>query len=173
MARSVDKLSARAVETLKGPGRFSDGGGLYLVVDASGARRWLFIFRYEGKQREMGLGGLSGVSLADARRRRDDARKILAENRNPIEDRRKTRTSAVRAVTSFGSFTDELLPDLIKGFRNAKHVSQWQTTLATYAASLRPKPIDEVTTDDVLVVLRPIWNTRVRTHKLVCDGVIS
>ena len=79
MARSVDKLSARGVATLPGPGRFSDGGGLYLVVDPSGACRWLFIFRHGGKQREMGLGGTSAVSLADARRRRDEARKLIVE----------------------------------------------------------------------------------------------
>lgn len=163
MARSVDKLSARAVETLKGPGRFSDGGGLYLVIDPSGARRWMFIFRHGGKQREMGLGGLGSVSLADARRRRDEARKILAEGGNPIADRRQTRIATVKAATTFGSFVDELLPELVKGFRNPKHASQWRTTIETYAATLRPKPIDEVSTDDVLTVLQPIWTTKSET----------
>ena len=75
MARAVKKLSARTVTTLMKPGRHSDGDGLYLVVDppstkndgAAGARRWLFMFRWQGKLKEMGLGGVSAVSLADAR----------------------------------------------------------------------------------------------------------
>lgn len=67
MARRVRRLAARSVESLKKPGRHADGDGLYLVVDPSGARRWLFMFRWKGKLKEMGLGPVSGVSLADAR----------------------------------------------------------------------------------------------------------
>lgn len=165
MARSVDKLSARAVETLPGPGRFSDGAGLYLVVDPSGARRWLFIFRHKGKQREMGLGGTNAVSLADARRRRDDARKVLTDGRDPIAERRQE-APASREMT-FGAFADQLLPELAKGFRNAKHAAQWESTLQTYAAALRSKPMGEITTDDVLAVLSPIWTTKSETASRV------
>ncbi|WP_331254785.1 Arm DNA-binding domain-containing protein [Methylobacterium currus] len=68
VAREIDKLSARAVATPTKPGRHSDGGGLYLIVDPSGAKRWLFIYRRDGKQKEMGLGGLMSVSLAEAHR---------------------------------------------------------------------------------------------------------
>lgn len=161
MARLVDKLSARGAATLPGPGRFSDGGGLYLVVDASGARRWLFIFRQGGKQREMGLGGLAAVSLADARRRRDEARKHLVEGRDPIAERRRV-AAPVRAVT-FGAFADQLVPEIAKGFRNAKHVYQWTATLNTYAAALRAKDVGAITTDDILDCLRPIWTTKAET----------
>jgi hypothetical protein len=83
MARQVKRLSARAVATLTKPGRHSDGDGLYLVVDASGARRWLFMFRWGGKLKEMGLGGASTVSLSDAREKAADARRIVASGRNP------------------------------------------------------------------------------------------
>jgi hypothetical protein len=66
MARQVNKLSARTVATLTKPGRHSDGGGLYLVVERSGSRRWAFLFRQSGRLREMGLGGLNSVPLAMA-----------------------------------------------------------------------------------------------------------
>src|SRR5829696_4179148 len=59
MARQVKRLSARSVATLTKPGRHADGDGLYLMVDPSGARRWLFLFRWRGKLKEMGLGGVS------------------------------------------------------------------------------------------------------------------
>lgn len=72
----------------------------------------------------MGLGGRGSVSLADARRRRDEARKILAEGGNPIADRRQPRIATIKAATTFGSVVDELLPELIKGFRTPKHASR-------------------------------------------------
>ena len=56
MARQVNKLSARTVATLAKRGRHSDGGGLYLVIEPSGSRRWAFLFRQNGRLREMGLG---------------------------------------------------------------------------------------------------------------------
>ena len=77
MARTQNKLSARAVATVAKRGRHSDGNGLYLVVDASGARRWIFMFRWGGKLKELGLGGLSAVSLADAREAAAHARRLL------------------------------------------------------------------------------------------------
>jgi hypothetical protein len=64
MARKINKLSARAVETLKAPGRYSDGGNL--SISENGGRRWVFMYRRAGKQHEMGLGSASraGISLA-------------------------------------------------------------------------------------------------------------
>ena len=57
MARQTNRLNARAVATLTRPGRHADGGNLYLIVDKGGAKRWAFLFRQEGKLREMGLAG--------------------------------------------------------------------------------------------------------------------
>ena len=91
MARGLNKLSARAVATLAKPGRHSDGGGLYLSISQNGSstrRRWVFLFRWEGKLKEMGLGGLSGVPLARAREMAAACRLDLAERRNPLDVRR-------------------------------------------------------------------------------------
>ena len=79
-ARSINKLSARAVETLKAPGRYSDGGNLYLSISANGGRRWVFMYRFGGKQREMGPGSASraGISRARARELAAEARIALA-----------------------------------------------------------------------------------------------
>jgi hypothetical protein len=77
MGSALHKLSARRVTTEAKPGRHSDGGGLYLVVGPTGSRKWLFIYRSAGKQREMGLGAATGagaVSLADARTRAAECR---------------------------------------------------------------------------------------------------
>lgn len=166
MAREVNKLSARAVATLSAPGRHSDGGGLYLVIDKSGARRWLFMFRWGGKLKELGLGGTSAVSLAEARGKADAARRVVASGQNPIETKRADKAAALAGMT-FGAFADELVPTLKTGFRNEKHRQQWTNTLKTYAASLRPKALDAITTSDVLEVLTPIWQTKAETASRV------
>lgn len=166
MAQSVNKLSARRVEALTEPGRHGDGGGLYLYVDASGAKRWLFLFRWEGKLKEMGLGGLSRVSLKEARVRAAEARSVLADKQNPITHRRLT-AEGRKSVPSFWTFAEDLLPEISKGFRNQKHRDQWTSTLKTHASALHNVPIDQVSTDLVLNVLRPIWHARPETASRV------
>jgi integrase len=154
------KLSPRTVETISKPGRHSDGGGLYLVVDQSGARRWLYMFRRDGKLKEMGLGGYPGVTLANARERAQAAREVRADGLNPIEERRAVKR---REVQTFGVVADQYVKDLSPQWRSEKHVYQWTTTLTVDAAALRPIPVDAVSTDDVLGVLREIWTTKPET----------
>src|SRR5215213_8100373 len=159
MARQTKRLSARAVATLTKPGRHADGEGLYLVVDESGAKRWLFLFRWGGKLKEMGLGGLASVSLADAREKADEARRVLSSGRNPIEARRAAQSERA-AIPTFGAFADALATDLSHGFKSEKHCYQWSRSLAVYAAPLRKRPLDKIRTDDLLAVLAPIWQTK-------------
>jgi integrase len=166
MARQTKRLSARSLATLTKPGRHADGDGLYLVVDQSGAKRWLFLFRWGGKLKEMGLGGLASVSLAEARDKADEARRVLASGRNPIEVRRAAE-AAHDTTPTFGVFADALVADLSHGFRNAKHRAQWAMTLKVYAAPLRDKPLDTIRTNDVLAVLAPIWQTKNETASRV------
>lgn len=148
------------MQTLTKPGRHADGGGLYLVVDASGAKRWVFLFRDGGRLREMGLGGLSAVSLAEARLAAEAARKAKQAGRDPIAARDET-TGA--AVPTFGKVADELVASISEGFRNAKHIAQWEMTLSTYAMPLRQKRVDLVTTEDVLAIIAPLWSTKQET----------
>ena len=158
MARAINRLNALAVARLKEPGRHSDGGGLYLVVDKGGAKRWVFLFRWEGRLREMGLGGLVAVSLAKAREKAAAAREQVADGVDPITDRR-----AGSAPVTFGAFADQWLTDIEHEWRNQKHRDQWRMTLTEYAKPLRELPIDAVTTDDIVAVLKPIWKEKPET----------
>ncbi len=166
MARNIHKLSARAVETLKAPGRHSDGGNLYLSISDNGGRRWVFMYRRAGKQREMGLGSASraGISLARARTLAAEARATRAAGLDPLEAR-KARLQADRAVPSFGQCADSYIETHSTHWRNDKHVAQWKMTLTTYCAQIRHLPIDEVDTEAVLKVLQPIWHRRPDTAK--------
>src|SRR5215210_4685404 len=108
MPTSINRLSARAVATLKGPKRYSDGNNLYLDVGASGARRWTFLYRRHGRLREMGLGGFPALSLLEARKSALAQRRILMAGGDPIETRRCARASATAPLT-FGSFAASFL----------------------------------------------------------------
>ena len=159
---TLNKLSARRVASLSKPGRHGDGGGLYLVVAADGSRKWVFRFAWNGKQRDMGLGALRHVSLAEARTAASAARQHLRADRDPIAERERARRSA-GVVPTFGEMADHLIEGIEHGFRNAKHRYQWRQTLTQYAKPLRPKPVDAITTEDVLECLKPLWQTKAET----------
>lgn len=168
MARSLHMLSARSVETRNEPGRYADGGGLYLVVTKRGTKSWSFIYRWDGRRPELGLGGYPSVSLAEARSHADIARKAI--NAIPRQDPRvlfqklKQKTAA---PVSLGAFTEQFLDRILADFKNPKHRQQWRSTLQTYARSINDRAIDDISTEDVLGVLTPIWDEKRETARRV------
>jgi integrase len=168
MARAIHRLNARQAATLSAPGRYADGGGLYLVVTKTSTRNWAFKFELEGRAREMGLGSAATITLAEARQKAAEARKLLAEGRDPLEERRAADTDRKSATTTFGAFADQYIRDLKTGWRNAKHRQQWENTLGDgYCAAIRRKPIAEIGTDDVLEVLKPRWQATPETARRI------
>ena len=128
MARARNKLTARQAETLKRPGRHSDGGGLYLAINSDGPtmrRRWLYLFPWNGKRPEMGLGGFPAVSLADARKARDEAERLVRQGINPIEARDDARDRRASKPT-FGQIADALFASKSSEWRSEKHRDQWR-----------------------------------------------
>ncbi|MGI8568135.1 MAG: tyrosine-type recombinase/integrase [Methylocella sp.] len=154
------RLSARTVATAK-PGRYGDGRGLWLVVSETGARKWVFRFTFGGRVTEMGLGN-AAVSLAAARDKADEARKLVVSGINPIEARREAVRIAAGKPT-FGQCADSLLEAKSSEWRNEKHRAQWRMTLVEYAKPLREMPVDQVDTEAVLGVLQPIWQAKPET----------
>jgi integrase len=160
MARSLNRLSAKQVEKLTKPGRHADGGGLYLSISRDGSRRrWVFLYRERragpsatGRLREMGLGGGRDISLADARELAARARAALRDGRDPLAER-----MAARAIPTFRQMADEVISSLEGGWRNAKHRNQWRTSLDVSCKDLHEVPVDAITTQDVLTVLKPLW----------------
>jgi integrase len=163
MVRSINKLSARTVETAKAPGRYSDGGNLYLSISDNGGRRWVFMYRFAGKQREMGLGSASraGTSLARARELAAEARTALAAELDPLETRRAAR-QAERVVPSFGECADAYIESHRSSWRSD---AQWTLTLSRHCAPIRNMPVDSIDTEAVLKVLQPIWERLAETAK--------
>lgn len=151
-ARSLNKLSATHVAKLKAPGRHSDGGGLYLFIDDNGRRRWIFMYTRSGKRTELGLGGGRDLSLANARAEAAALRAILASGGDPKAERARD-----DQIPAFGESADTYVETMRPSWRNEKHAAQWVMTLTRYAEPMRSKPVDEITTQDVLDVLQPLW----------------
>ena len=172
MARGFQKLTARTVDGLNAPGRYSDGGNLFLVIAKSGAKKWVFLYRWQGKPTEMGLGSAAKgmVTLAKARELANAARMQLIDGINPLAARRGAQAAGKLAkalLVSFGEFAESLVDDIEDGFRNAKHRQQWRNTLATYCKPIWKAPLPEVDTAGVLKCLTPIWCTKAETASRV------
>jgi integrase len=170
MARAIHRLTARQVAALREPGRYPDGGNLFVVIGPSGGRNWSLRYVIGGKSREMGLGPATpdGVSLAEARERAAEARRLLAQGVDPLEQKRASETAQKAASTTFGTFADQYIRDQRSGWANPKHAAQWEMTLGdAYCRSIRRLPITEVGVEHVLAVLSPHWQRVPETARRV------
>jgi integrase len=179
MATQAKRLSARFVETVTEPGMHADGGGLYLNVSPKGAKRWVLIYFVASKRRELSLGSHETLTLAKARDKAAEGRAlgdpIAAREQAEAKARAEAEAAEAAPQRTFGVFAEELVKALAPGFRNAKHLDQWRSTLSIerekdkswrdsgYCIALRSKPIDTIGTEDVLGVLQPIWNSKAET----------
>ncbi|MER8783373.1 integrase arm-type DNA-binding domain-containing protein [Mesorhizobium sp. M1006] len=143
------KLSETRIRTLNKAGIYSDGDGLFLRVRKEGSRQWFLIYKRAGKRTELGLGGYgfgtAPVSLALAREKAEVVRQRLA------------RGDELSARKTFVDVMDDVIALKEKSFRNEKHKAQWSMTLREYAKPLHKRPIAEISRDDVVETLKPIW----------------
>ncbi|WP_040573339.1 tyrosine-type recombinase/integrase [Methylocystis rosea] len=157
-------LSALKIRSLREPGRYADGNGLYLVVDPSGAKRWMLRTVVQGRRRDIGLGGTSLVSLAEAREKALSYRKRAREGGDPLAEKRRVEAKPPTFSEAAGRVFDEHFPS----WKNSKHASQWMNTLRQYAfPSIGDMPINEVDSPHVLRVLSPIWLSKPETARRV------
>ena len=157
-------LTAVRVRNLNVAGRYADGNGLYLVVDPTGAKRWLLRVTIQGRRRDIGLGGLTLVSLTEAREKALAYRKIARDGGDPLAERKKVRV----AVPTFREAAEQVHFDNKSSWRNAKHAQQWINTLRTFAFPyLASSAVDQIGTPDILRVLAPIWLTKPETARRV------
>lgn len=152
-------------------GMHADGNGLYLRVQASGAKSWIFRFQLNGKRREMGIGTLADKLPTDARAEAARLTAVVRSGIDPIDDRKAKDAQAAMAkkqaeatATTFRQVATEYIAGHRAGWRNAKHADQWTNTLETYAGPvIGDKPIADVTTEDVLQILKPLWTSKTET----------
>jgi integrase len=168
MARLIQKLTEAKIRTLTKIGLHPDGAGLYLQIRPGGARSWIYRFRLNGRTRDMGIGALVDVSLVKAREKAGAARALMNDGIDPIEH---TRAQAIipaapkrHSSPIFEEAAKSYMLDRLKRLRSESHRHQWRQTLVDYAYPvIGQMPVDEIGTNDVLAVLKPIWESKCET----------
>jgi integrase len=162
----INRLTALNVDRMREPGLHHDGAGLYLQVTAGRdgvTKSWLYRFVLDGKERRMGLGSFSDVSLAEAREKAGNARKHVKDGVDPIEHRRTMRAATALAKTkamTFDQCRDAYITSHRSTWRNTKHAWQWNASLATYVTPFFGKvSVQDVDVALVTKALEPIWTT--------------
>jgi integrase len=171
MARRMDKLSAVEVRNKTAPGLYGDGGGLYLNIGPTGAKSWLFRFMLNGRAREMGLGPVHTVGLAEARERARKARTLRLDGTDPLEARRAElarkaaeAAAAAAALVTFKTAAEGYIKDNKAAWRNEKHAWQWTATLEAHVYPvIGDVAVSAVTTGHITRLLKPIWTTKAET----------
>lgn len=157
MPRLMNKLTAKAVEKQTIPGLYGDGGGLTLQVTKQGVKSWLFRFMIDGKAYGMGLGPTHTVTLAEARQKATEARKLVIDGFNPLEAKRlqALQAKAARArLMTFAECANAYIAAHKVSWTNAKHTDQWENTIESYVNPIiGPLPVSEVDTALVMKVL--------------------
>ena len=159
-----NRLNIARVKAAK-PGRHADGNGLYLVVDPSGARRWVLRTMVRGRRRDIGLGSARIVSLAEARVQASELRRYARQGIDPVQerDREKRIAPSFREAARY-VHTEQIIPTA----RNGKHTDQWIRTLEIYAFPLiGDLPVDTIAQADILKVLAPIWTEKPETARRI------
>ncbi len=162
------KLSTLAIARLSRPGNHADGGNLYLRIQPEGSKSWVFRFKRRnpvtGKDKTtwVGLGSLELVSLAEARARALEYRKLLRNGGDPLAAER-ARRAGYAGGRPFFEVMAAYLEAHRAGWRSEKHAREWQTTLEQHAARLLPLSVTAIDTSAVLAVLKPLWNEKTET----------
>ncbi len=163
----IGKLTALEVTHAKAPGMYADGGGLYLRVGPKGSKSWIYRFDLNKKTREMGLGPFRSVSLAEARAKAHECRRLRDAGIDPIEHQRQERTRAALEASSTMTFKEATTAYIAAhraGWRSATHAAQWDSTLKTYAEPVLGRlPLQAIDTGLIMQVIEPIWASKVDT----------
>ena len=159
----VNALTAAYVRSVKVPGKYSDGNGLYLIVDKNGGKRWMQRLVINSKRCDLGLGSVSLVSLAVAREKALENRKAARAGYDPLAARK-----VATAMPTFEQAARIVYENNLPTWRNPKHGPQWIGTLETYVFPFfGNKKVDQVTASDVLTALTPIWVAKHETASRV------
>lgn len=169
MARTLYRLSDKIIRNVDAPGYHADGGGLYLQVTKAGGKSFVFRFTLKGRTRDMGLGPLRSVTLADARAKAADYRALTAKGIDPIEHAKAEAIEepdepATETGPTFRDYAEECIRGWQDDWKSDKHAAQWSATLAAFAYPIiGHMPIAAIETKDILAVLKPIWREKSET----------
>ncbi len=151
----MSRLNAAKVKAIKEPGRYSDGGTLFLYVAPGGSKSWVQRLVVYGKRRDIGLGGFPLTSLAEAREKAFANRKLARDGGDPMAAKRRAK------VPTFREAAEKTFEANRPRWKNEKHVKNWIQSMEKYAFPvLWDIPVDQIGREEVLRILTPIWTSR-------------
>lgn len=154
-----DKLSAAFVASVTEPGRYLDGAGLFLQVDATGGKRWLQRLMVAGRRHDIGIGPVDLVTLSEARKAARSNKEMARRGIDPMTEREKA-----KGIPTFDEAAAQVIDLKAKELSNPKHLMQWRSTIAAYASpAFGNRKVSEVDRHDVLRALKPIWEGKTET----------
>lgn len=154
----MGKLTVVAINKSLSPGRYGDGNGLYLLVGPTGGKSWIYRYKVNNRERAMGLGPFPTVSLAEAREKALECRKLKIDGQDPLALRQEKRVQDIREGTTFKECAERYLQAHEVTWKNPKHRQQWRNTLASYAyPKIGSQSVGTIDVAAVLSVLEPVW----------------
>jgi len=173
-SHTLNALTVKAISASKST-KLRDGGGLWLVTKGKG-RYWIFSYTFGGKRREMGVGPLHTIGLAEARQAAERARELLRQGIDPIEHRSVAAIEAAKVadgVKTFGEYADSYIDAAVAAgrWRGAKTEARWRNSLTNHAALIRNKPIADIGVTEVLSVVRPLWGTKQESAEKLREAI--
>ncbi|EGY01390.1 transposase [Nitrospirillum viridazoti Y2] len=165
----MGKLTALKVKSLKEPGRYGDGDGLYLVIGTDGRRAWVLRVQHDGKRRDIGLGPADDVPLAVAREKAGALRAVARDGKDPVAHHRANKSpTAAPTIPTFEEAARSVHTEHRPSWKNAKHAAQWLMSLEQYAfPKFGALSISDVTAPMVRDALAEIWLTVPETARRV------
>lgn len=175
----MGKLTAKQIENLTVAGTYEDGDGLRLLIKPNGKKYWVLRFQLSGKRREMGLGTYPLIGLKEARQNSSDRRRLLRDGIDPLQARDDEREAQMAAEqqrknksVTFRDVSVDYIEAHRTGWKNVKHAQQWTNTLATYAAPvIGDLATNQITTEHILEILKPIWTSKTETASRVRNRI--
>lgn len=163
------KLSAIFVKSAP-PGKHEDGNGLRLVKREDGGGQWVFRYSFDGRRREMGLGGLSTISLKQAREIAAEFRMLLVKGLDPIKEREKRRRDASRERFLLRDVALDAFESHKANLKGDGRAGRWFSPLELHVLpKLGSTPITDITQRDIRTALEPIWHTKAATATKAAD----
>jgi len=160
-------LNEFVLKNLKEVGRHTDDQtkGLHLWIKANQRKYWIFRFTVESKRHNISLGAYPEIGLKQARERAVEARNLLNKGRSPIDEKNASKAEVLKAKSPiFREFALEYIETMRPRWRNPKHAEQWVSTIERYANPfIGQMRLDEIQTEHVLSLLKPIWLSKTVT----------
>lgn len=162
------KFDYQSIKNAKQTGRHTTNEkGLQLLIKKGGYKYWVLRYTYGANRHDLMLGSFPEISVADARKKAQEARYQLSQGINPIADRKAKKAALIAQTSSaitFEKFALEVIECKRIEWTNEKHAAQWEATLREYAFPvIGRKRLDSIDMEDILAILQPIWSTKTET----------